>query len=542
MIQHIRSYLTEKCQWITLSKYIFSLLLLFLATQTHNSILFFLVSFIELVIIVFITNLLVQRNKIAGYIFNIISLFFVNAQQLVLFFGGSYTTLVMVTNLASLESLGEKLPVMLVGAVFIVIMTVLPVTAFPMIRGKNARFLSIFLLLELILTSLYGNIYSPIFAVYRLWGDARDYQKQLEQIKNQPNITATFYNEGIKPVRPRPENLVEKPNVILIFVEGLSQNILQDPRGVMPYTQNLQAQSVDFDNYYNHTFATYRGLIGQLYSGYQLDNYDTNTLISIQDILANHGYQTTFINSEPGNIQFTSYLESFEFQQLISDPKKATGINKSLTDQVALETLYETIEEQHQSDKPFFTALYTYGTHMGFDSADKWFGDTEQPLLDRFYNFDHYFSIFVEKFKASGMAKDTILVFTTDHATFEDKDFKKVYPDYLRINPDVDEIPFFIYYDGVQPEKLDVEGRNSLSMVPTVLDYIDISAPNYFLGQSLFYYKENNNSFDTVFYDSAYLLSTDYGTIAPLNSTNEETVDILLQEYFAAKTQIPQMP
>ena len=82
-----------------------------------------------------------------------------------------------------------------------------------------------------------------------------------------------------------------------------------------------------------------------------------------------------------------------------------------------------------------------------------------------------------------------------------------------RVNSDVDEVPLVLYYKGITPETIDVEGRNSLSLVPTILDYMDVSVPNYFLGDTLFYYKENNNSYDTVFFDNTYLLNTDYGNI-----------------------------
>ena len=71
---------------------------------------------------------------------------------------------------------------------------------------------------------------------------------------------------------------------------------------------------------------------------------------------------------------------------------------------------------------------------------------------------------------------------------------------------------------------------------------MDVSVPNYFLGDTLFYYKENNNSYDTVFFDNTYLLNTDYGNIQSLSDTNEETVRSLLQKYFAAKLQEPQVP
>ena len=56
----------------------------------------------------------------------------------------------------------------------------------------------------------------------------------------------------------------------------MSQHIIDDERNITPNIKELQSKSLSFSNYYNHTFATYRGIIGQLYSGYQLDNSDQN--------------------------------------------------------------------------------------------------------------------------------------------------------------------------------------------------------------------------------------------------------------------------
>lgn len=523
-------------------KYLFSILLTILAYQTIKNPFYLLISLLELGIILLMTNWLLKTNRMLSYVFNILFIFLFNIQQMVMYFGGSYTTLVMVTNLESLESLSGRIVPISIGVVCLIFFTFLPVQKFSIPKFRTTSLLSLFLMAELALTFLYGNAYSPLFAVYRLGLSAKEYRAQMAAIADQPNTTAFFYKDDNKPSRDKPENLPEKPNIVLIFTEGLSQNIIDDNRQVMPAVQALQQKSLNFENYYNHTFATYRGLIGQLYSGYQLNNYDTNSLISIQDILAGQGYATNFINTEPTNTQFTSYLESLNFQNVVTDAKMADGINGSLTDKTAFKLLFETIEKQGKSEQPFFTSIYTYGTHMSFDSPDKKFGDGKQTLLNRFYNFDYYFNEFLEKFEKSSLADNTILVFTADHATFEDSDFKAAYPDYPRANADVDKMPLFFYYKGVQAETINAEGRNSLSMAPTLLDYIDIDQPNYFLGQSLFYYKENNNSFDTVFHDNAYVLSTDYGEIAPLSETNQQTMEELLQRYFAAKTQVPQKP
>lgn len=361
MVSNYQQFLQRHRHIIQLSKYVFSVLLALLAFRIHKELLFLTIALLEIGIVALLTNALLVFRKAIGYIFNVVLLLIINIQNMVMVFGGSFVTLVMVTNLESLDSLGGKSGLIGVGAIVLLAFTFLPVGVFSLKKISTSQALSVILLLDLVMSLVVGNVYSPLFAVYQLSVDARVYQEQLEAIKGQPNITASFYNHEVKPARDKPANLKDHPNIVLIFVEGLSQNIVDDPRQVMPSVQQLQRQSVQFTNYYNHTFATYRGLIGQLYSGYQLDNYDDNTLISLQSLLADSGYQTAFINSEPANTQFTDYVSRFQFQELINEPKKAKGINRSLTDKVALELLYDTIERQHQADQPFFTAMYTYG-------------------------------------------------------------------------------------------------------------------------------------------------------------------------------------
>lgn len=99
-------------------------------------------------------------------------------------------------------------------------------------------------------------------------------------------------------------------------------------------------------------------------------------------------------------------------------------------------------------------------------------------------------------------------------------------------------MPLSIYFKGISPERLDVQGRNSLSLAPTVLDYIGVSEENYFLGVSLFFGKDNNNSYDTIFHDNSYTLSSDKASIQAPTATQQEIIDNQLQKYFAAKQQI----
>ena len=65
--------------------------------------------FAELAAIFCVSNIILRKWKTPGHIVNGILLLLYNAQMLVLLFGGTFISQAMITNLDSLEDLGEKL-------------------------------------------------------------------------------------------------------------------------------------------------------------------------------------------------------------------------------------------------------------------------------------------------------------------------------------------------------------------------------------------------------------------------------------------------
>lgn len=217
--------------------------------------------------------------------------------------------------------------------------------------------------------------------------------------------------------------------------------------------------------------------------------------------------------------------------------KKCSGIADSLSDKEAYELLFDTITQKANSENPFLVAIYTFGTHASFDSKDQIYGNGSDRLLNKFYDLDYQFGEFINKFNASSLSNDTIIIFTTDHATYADNDYVNSFPENIRYNTMLDQIPFLIYYKGITPETIDADGRNSLDFAPTVLDYLDISAPNYFLGESLFVQKQNNNTYDTVFEVEGKYLDTDGKNISELSDVKRDIIEKQVKKYFIAKTQ-----
>lgn len=557
-------------------KNVFSLVLVALALSTTKDPHYALFSLLELLGIFCVSNWLAGKNGMLANVVSGILYILFNVQMLVLFFGSTFIQMVMISNLESIQDLAGKAVEYGTGAVLLALFSFLPVRHidFPELFGegffnsdvyqgehskghrpshyaddaghqkaltKGARLtyfgLTAALLLYFSVLSAFGTAYSPTFAYFNLGQQIFRMRTLKASVSSADDIAANkFFSADLTQGRKKDSKLKSKPNVILVFAEGLSQNIVFDRDGaLMPNLKELELDSVNFTNYYNHTFATYRGLIGQLYSGYQLDNMDTNSLISIQDVFSSYDYKTEFINTEPANSDFTEYLNSLNFDEVVGSTDDARmGAVASYSDKQAFEMLFDEATRLDEEGQSFFLSMYTFGTHTTLESVDEHLSDSSTAFEDKFYNFDCQLGTFLQKFNESPLADNTVLVFTSDHATYQDNDFTTTFPNYARASSNVDSIPFCIYYKGVKPETIDVQGRNSLDLAPTVLDYLDMSAPNYFLGTSLFA-SNAGNLLDTVFCEEAVYLSTNLARVVDINPNTLIKVQADIEDYYAAK-------
>ena len=528
--------------WIpTLLKYIFAVgitCLAFVSTQKYE---YVLISLLELGAIAFFTNMLVKKNRLIGQIVNDLLIILYNVQCGFLYYAGTYVTTVMVENTDSIEALSGKLGEYGFMIVLVVLFTLLPIHPFTIKHTSDTGMLSAFLCAELAFTMGISSVYSPLYNTVNLAQQVKENEDMRASliIDDEDNITADFYRRGIEDFTKKPAELPENPNVVLIFSEGLSQNVIDDKRNITPNIKKYQKQSLNFINYFNHTFATYRAISGQLYSGYQLGNYDPNNLVSLQGIMKDSGYYTSFVNSEPNNMHFTTYLDNMGFDKLVTNP---SGRSKQyLEDEETYDLLYDTILEQSKLDQPFFTAVYTFGTHVGMNPDTHPFEDGSSHCLNKFHNMDYYFGQFMDRLYSSEIGDNTIVIFTTDHASYSDAEYLSVFKS--KMNPEMDKIPLFIYYKGVKYKEIDAEGRNSICMAPTVLDFLDLHKPNYFLGFTLFAKKEaTNNNYDTVFFDGTVYYTSEDGKVAKMKDEPMALIREYLKRYFTAKLQTPMTP
>lgn len=530
-------------------KYLFAMLFPILAVAIHKmSWRYIVIALAEVILIAFVTNLLCHVKSWLGYLFNVPALLLMNVQFAVLYWGSTFVSAVMLANLDSVNAISGKFLVYGLSVAMVLLFSFLPVCAVPGNKKTTAVWGSVtaILYVGVILTGVIE--YSPYRAVYMLYQQMQRSQMaagavneamssmvvSTEGAAGQPLEENEFYSDSVSDYISKPENIPDNPNVILIFVEGMSQNIIDDPRNIMPNVSALQDNSLYFTNYYNHTFATYMGLSGQLYSDYQRENYDKNPLVSIQDIFKSYGYHTTFINTEPENKEFSEYLGNFGFDELLADTNRTDGMADALSDKSAYEMLFETANEQNEGETPFFLAMYSFGTHATLDGVYEKFESGSNALLNRFYDLDVQIGTFLEQFSQSELVENTVIVLTSDHATYQDADFVTAFPEYRREDPSLDSMPLMVYYKGVRPGSYDANGRNSLDMAPTILDLLDMSAPNYFLGDSLFV-PESESFFDVYFESMGICYDTAGGEVNILSAQQMQEFEKQLAKYYALK-------
>ena len=475
-----------------------------------------------------------KKYKIVSYILNSVLLLIIYLQLSVMLFARNFLTSMMLTNVSSVEDISGKFYIYIPLIVIIAVISFLPISSESYLKDKKIMsfFITVFLVIMIIAV---GRITKkdPYLEFSKLIREMTEYNindtnnisiEELEDLKQK------FYKSEIKNFKNKPENISNKENIILIMTEGMSKYCI-DYQNLMPNMKKFSQVSINFDNYYNHTFATYRGIIGQLYSGYQENNLDENRLISIQEILKNNGYKTIFINTEPQNVDFSNYITSLNFDEVYTETACLNGAQNSISDKDAYEILYNKAMQEGKAGQPFFIVIYTFGTHVNQDSPDIKYGDGSNSMLNRCSNVDEWFGEFFHNLKKSELYNNTMLVLTADHCSYRDIDFENAFPQYKRKVQELDAIPFSIYYKGVEPQMIDAGGRNTLDMAPTLLDLLDISSENYFLGQSLFS-KEASSDLETTYQALSAYYSTANGEIMEQFGNPKKISYDVINDYF----------
>ncbi len=309
-----------------------------------------------------------------------------------------------------------------------------------------------------------------------------------------------------------------QPNVIVFFTEGMSTNLtnVYEPElvALTPNLLDFSRSSMRVDNYYGHTWATYRGLLGQLcsiypyYGGYGGWHSYYDTIVkppynSLNGVLESEGYHTIFLDT---HIHDKAYIDEMMghigFNEIVTgDQLSSHYLNKekplqddSISDLQFYRSFVQFLKAREEThEKPFFIGIYTLGTHAFRDMADdgEKFGDGTNRVLNRIFSLDIAFGVFWDYFKQSSLAQNTIVIFTSDHAPYMEKPYLAALKKIGTTTPKpsfLDTIPLIIYDPTRElPPNYDAKTRTSIDFTPSLLHYLGIeNRKNSFVGESIF--------------------------------------------------------
>jgi len=310
----------------------------------------------------------------------------------------------------------------------------------------------------------------------------------------------------------------KKLNVVVFFVEGISARAVQPYSDLFPglwkNVADFSKSATRVDNYYSHAYATYRGLSGQFCSIYAIGRLIAKVNYHcLAHELAAHGYDTRFMVSQRlDSTDLDDLASRAGFQHvdgaevlapLLDLPKGKDS--KTITDKELMNSLIVRMQEyeSRRSEWPFAISLYNFETHTGmWLSQDTTHyshdGIERSDVLDTFHNFDKAFGKFWAYFKNSPHYDNTVVVVTSDHATFPSREFSRLVStstDYAPVFSD--KIPLIIYHpDGRSAKSIDAKNASTVNFAPSLLHLLDLQGSvNAFIGKSIF---EQDSTFPVV--------------------------------------------
>jgi len=316
-----------------------------------------------------------------------------------------------------------------------------------------------------------------------------------------PLMKSFFYKRKLEG-----NHLEGKPNILIFFVESLSAKYVDvysnNSNKITPNLDKLAKKGFFVKNYINHTFPTIRALYGQLCSVYpeyrtkevvdDYNGYKFYNLKCLPEYLNEYGYNTIYFNhgnkkrQEIGRLSekygFKKRFFNLDLEKLLNE-KPMAALDKDFSDQQMARAVIKFLKNYH-SKKPFFIAVSTIETHIGYqlrDDAVKKEGFDEK--LNTYYNLDNALGKVFNYIENSKFAKNTIIIVTGDHVRPEkDKKYHSTTYGDLAL----------IIYSPFFATKPFYANTSSIDLAPTILHLINYpNKINAFEGRSIF---ERNNS------------------------------------------------
>ncbi|WP_299784077.1 LTA synthase family protein [uncultured Marivita sp.] len=241
------------------------------------------------------------------------------------------------------------------------------------------------------------------------------------------NANREFSAEALLPKSITMET-VPKYNVLLVYMEGLSQHSIQI--GDMEFLKSLAQENVSFTRYVGHQLITANGLYGSLTGdfpylarrGFKWSSTDADSeamLAALPNVLRAQGYETSFLQS--ALLSFMSkgeVMPRFGFDTVMGRNSWASYYSEDgwgIDDRALFEHSIDYIDTLSKDEK-WFVSILTTGTHALYNVPPDYLANETSDRYRSLRYLDDAIRGLMISLEERGLLKNTIVVFTSDES------------------------------------------------------------------------------------------------------------------------------
>ena len=292
-----------------------------------------------------------------------------------------------------------------------------------------------------------------------------------------------------------PANLLpNQTNIVLVIFESFGSMYVgpNNKESYTPFLDSVLEESMYFEHGVSNGQSSMDALPAIVASipswmkeSFILSNYNLNQYNSLPNILAKHGYSSSFFHGPTnGSMRFDSFTLSTGFERYFGrteyDNEEHFDGTWGIPDHHFLPW---SIDVMNTMKKPFLSTIFTYSSHHPFTIPDEFKDITKEgpDLLCKSISYaDFAFRDFWRKAKKQEWFDNTLFVFCADH----------VGPTSRKDRGNLDwsfNIPIAFYHSGgTLPKIKSNETMQQIDLMPTIFDLLNIDTEFFSVGSSYF--------------------------------------------------------
>jgi len=239
---------------------------------------------------------------------------------------------------------------------------------------------------------------------------------------------------------PRPSPLARRPNVLLLFIEGLDRRFVGRTiagRRVTPFLDTIFADSVIFEHFHANGAQTFHGLFASLCSSLPRQGVAAtkarfaNDYLCLPTLLTRGGYRTRMVigqNRDRSHSRLGLFMARNGLEELIDEsafPSSVPRMGLGVADGALFDRIRTEIDQLRAGGRPYFLTTLTTGTHHPF-AVPTTHPDVAALLSaesDRYVAALRYVDVELERFfrglERDGALRDTVVLLLGDHGRHE---------------------------------------------------------------------------------------------------------------------------